>query len=90
VLGNDCEIDLTGPQYRDFQETKERAEMLCEQAHPYLVEVDETVRKLYVYKKKENQAANTGDADAIVKGHDLMIHLSVTSSSEERQYFSRI
>lgn len=72
VLRNDGKISLTADEYRDFQGTMEKAEMLCEKVHPYLVELDKTVRGLYVYKQEENRAVETGDVKRIEDGANLM------------------
>ena len=92
VAREDGKIALTGPEYREFQETMERAEMLCERVYPYLTEVEKTVRDLYVYRQKEGQALAASDTALIKQGADLQYRVYVTlwqrRKDEFRQYLS--
>lgn len=91
VAREDGKITLTGPEYREFQETMERAEMLCEAAHAYLAEVDKAVQDLYVYKQQEAQLA-PGDPALLKQGtalqHKVYVTLWQQRKAAFRQYLS--
>jgi hypothetical protein len=72
VMRSDGKIVLTGEEYRDFANTMEKAEVLCPKVHPYLVDLDKTVRELYGYRQTETRDVAAGDVDRIQKGGDLM------------------
>jgi len=87
TMRNDGMIVLTGPEYRDFQDTMEKAEMLCEQAHPYLVEIAEAAKELYVYKQKESEVIRTGDVKAIEEGRRFRERLFVDLPQRRKAAF---
>jgi predicted naringenin-chalcone synthase len=87
TMRNDGMIVLTGPEYREFQDTMEKAEMLCEKAHPYLVEINKAALELFEYKQKEPESVSTGDVDAIQQGGRLRVRLFVSLPQRRKEAF---
>jgi hypothetical protein len=78
VIRQNGNISLTGPEYRQFSQTMEKAQMLFgADVGAYLEDVDKTARDFYVLAQGRERAVQTGDVDAIKQDGDVSVRIGV-------------